>query len=146
MGRAACTEPQCLYRGALYSLHSSTSLSFCQTAWRHIPEDGSFEALHRTTLQYRNNDISFRIANERRVNRIVIEPHSIQKKIMTWLNLISSSSSDEEFNPIMYKLHVRNTQNLRLTSQKHSASPLQRLAGPMNVTGPVTNTSLKTCG
>jgi hypothetical protein len=65
---------------------------------------------------------------------------------MKWLNPISLATSDEEFNPIMPKLHVRNTQNLRLTSQKHSASPLQRLVGPMNVIDPITNTSLKTCG
>jgi hypothetical protein len=68
---------------------SETSLNFYRTTRRHTPEDSSFyntmapngprksvatpglAALHLTTLQYKNNDISFRAANAPGVNRLL---------------------------------------------------------------------------
>jgi hypothetical protein len=44
MGRTACTEPQCLYKGALYlriTLRlSETSVGFYQNVLRHLAEAG----------------------------------------------------------------------------------------------------------
>ena len=50
MGRTACTEPQCLYKGALYLFYHITSYLF--GVWHHVsaplprPQSGTNSFLH----------------------------------------------------------------------------------------------------
>jgi len=58
MGRTACTEPQCLYKGALY-LFFTHQHNLMATAWSHIrQETAGFTAVTRLVAVCVGTDIA----------------------------------------------------------------------------------------
>jgi hypothetical protein len=82
MGRTACTEPQCLYKGAVYLFFTSDRIALSKGSTRlsaSLPEDGS-------TAGFQNAEfcIKFRRWTESNIADYVSDWYSIVRTIQFW--------------------------------------------------------------